>query len=533
MATITDKLIDVTMWIHDKIMGIEHAPVDTGDGQVNIPHLTTRGIDTRDGGKANVIEIPTEFSASSQQIAGMYPFCVGTASPLVGTPLGQNLLTGQVLTGDPVSYYLKGLISAPAGMMMALNGRGKSSLVIRQCLGIADAGFYIMGVGDTKPDLAGMVQELGGRVVRVGPKLDTVNPLDAGPIWDKLPELVEYDRVHGTHHSEEVQEAVKMRRIGALQSLFRLSGEEKAQAVANDSSLLALAIDEATARCLAEQPPRQPLIEDVKDAVLMATPAMMSIAMTSSQDEYLEAAKPLIQALNIFGTNGPFGDVFAKQTSAPVRVGEHIDFDISAVRNMGNRNLLAAVQLACWSYGQAVIWAAHRLAELGLIEQHNYYLVLDEAWQFLSIDPQMIRYLNEYSRLNRTIGAAQMIVFHTPKDLNLSDPELSDITKGLLERSPFKVYGALVERDMPLLDEIVPLTKKEQATLVSWAPDGAMDPVTGRVSPPPGRGKFMLKALDGTGIPFQVRLTETEKRIHDTNAAWARAMDISQGSERL
>ena len=210
-----------------------------------------------------------------------------------------------------------------------------------------------------------------------------------------------------------------------MESLFRLSGEKKAQAVAGDSSLLSIAVREASEAAMQENPPRQPVISDVKNAVAKGSPAMRASQMAEDYEEYLKVAKPLILALNIFDSEGPFGDTFSRQTTKSIQLGNHLSFDISAVRNMGSKNMLAAVQLACWAYSQSLVYAAHRLAEIGLMPQDNYFMVLDEAWMFLSIDQQMIHYLNEYSRLNRTIGAGQQLVFHTPKDLQLENTKLA------------------------------------------------------------------------------------------------------------
>ena len=296
---------------------------------------------------------------------------------------------------------------------------------------------------------------------------------------------------------------------------------------------MSIAVREASEAAMQENTPRQPVIADVKEAVLKGSPAMRASQMTETDEEYFQVARPLILALNIFDAQGPFGDTFSRQTTKSIQLGNHLSFDISAVRNMGSKNMLAAVQLACWAYSQALVYAAHRLAEIGLMPQDNYFMVLDEAWMFLSIDQQMVHYLNEYSRLNRTIGAGQQLVFHTPKDLQLENTKLQGIAEGLLERSPFKIYGALAANDMELLDKVAPLTVKEKKRLISWTPDGGVDETTGKVLPPVGRGKFMMKALAGTGIPFEVHLTEIEKQIHDTNAAWAQAMEVSQGAGRV
>ncbi len=39
-------------------------------------------------------------------------------------------------------------------------------------------------------------------------------------------------------------------------------------------------------------------------------------------------------------------------------------------------------------------------------------------------------------------------------------------------------------------------------------------------SPPPGRGKFLIKVGGRPGIPLQVQLTAAEAGINDTNRLW-------------
>jgi hypothetical protein len=106
-----------------------------------------------------------------------------------------------------------------------------------------------------------------------------------------------------------------------------------------------------------------------------------------------------------------------------------------------------------------------------------------------------------------------------------SDDRLSGVAQGFLDRSPMKFYAGLVEHDMDALSQIVPMSEREKQQLVDWSPEGVMDPNTNTATPPVGRGKFLMKAGQGPGVPFQVRLTAVEHRIHDTNEAWREAID--------
>ncbi|BBE24330.1 hypothetical protein MN0502_32130 [Arthrobacter sp. MN05-02] len=59
--------------------------------------------------------------------------------------------------------------------------------------------------------------------------------------------------------------------------------------------------------------------------------------------------------------------------------------------------------------------------------------------------------------------------------------------------------------------------------LVGRSAEGSINPNTNQVSPPPGRGRFMLKTGSERGVPFRVNLTAGEHRAHNTNKVWAAA----------
>ena len=57
---------------------------------VSLPQLTAKGMDVTDGGLSSWVEAPPEFTATSNQTAGLWPFAVGTSSPPVGAVLGRR-----------------------------------------------------------------------------------------------------------------------------------------------------------------------------------------------------------------------------------------------------------------------------------------------------------------------------------------------------------------------------------------------------------------------------------------------------------
>ncbi len=199
--------------------------------------------------------------------------------------------------------------------------------------------------------------------------------------------------------------------------------------------------------------------------------------------KYFELTEILQRGLNALGADGPFGDVFCRETTEPMRLDRSVSFDVSAIDEANDR-LRVAVQLVCWSYGQAGASALKDLADEGLIPERHHLMIMDELWQVLSADEQLVHRVNALTKLNRTKGLGQMLVTHSMKDLQLSTPELTAIAQGFLERSSVKVFGGLARNEMTSLTIVVPLSQKEQGLLVALSAEGGVDPKTNETLPP-------------------------------------------------
>lgn len=518
--SLVDKLID----------GVAFGWGKNKDGQQNemlearekkVPTLTKYGYERPEGGACGWVEAPVEYQATSRQTAGLWPFCGAASSPLVGAPLGRNTINGQITCGDPISLYIKGIVSAPSGFIMALNGRGKSTIAVRWALALIDAGFLILVLGDLKPDYAGVVKETGGQVLTVAPGLSAINPLDAGPAWALLGQLP--PKMQAAQRSE-----IHNRRLNTLRGLVELALGDVLTEKKNEGTVLSMAIRHASDKAEAED--RQPLVSDVQDVLRDPPRDIIDMLVFDPElDEntrnrkYFELTETLQRGLNSLGPEGPFGDVFCRETSEPMRLDRSVSFDVSAI-DEANGTLRAAVQLVCWSYGQAGASALKDLASEGLIPERHHLMIMDELWQVLSADEQLVHRVNALTKLNRTKGLGQVLITHSMKDLQLSTPALTSIATGFLERSSVKVFGGLARNEMTDLTQVVPMSQKEQDLLVSLSAEGGVDPKTNRTLPPPGRGRFLLKLGETTGSPFYMNLTRKERQIHDTNEAWANSM---------
>ena len=119
--------------------------------------------------------------ARAVQVCGLWPFATGTGTPMIGVPLGRNLLSGATLCADPISWFQDAhLISNPSVFVLGRPGLGKSSLLRRMALGLAAFGVMPIVTGDLKPDYVDLVAALGGQVIRLGRGRGYLNVLDPG-----------------------------------------------------------------------------------------------------------------------------------------------------------------------------------------------------------------------------------------------------------------------------------------------------------------------------------------------------------------
>lgn len=493
----------------------------TGNGPATkvasrMPGLGARGIKGKTLGEHVYVEAPPEFEASSTQVCGFWPFSVGASTPLVGSVLGKHVYTGSPVCGDPMTLFKRGVVSSPSAFVLALNGRGKSSMVVRMLLGLIDAGDLVMVLGDLKPDYFGVITSTGGRVFEIGRGKGGINVLDPGPWAEHLHRLP-------AEKQAEIAAQIHGRRVNSLAGLIELILRDELSEERSEETVLSVAVEVAAEQAAARG--TQPLPADVLAVVSERHPRVRENLISTTDAEYDELTKRLRRGLNGLGPHGPFGDVFCRQMSERVPIDSSISFDVSGITSTDKR-LRAAAQLACWSYGQAVSSCAKTLAKEGLEPERHHMMVMDELWQILEAWDGSVYRINEITKINRTEGLGQIMITHSMKDLELSTSDRTKIARGFVERSSTLYLGGLARNEMPDLLSVKPFSQKEQDLLVSWSAEGSVNPTTGVPTPPLGRGKFLVKTGAQPGVPFTTgrTLTPAEKQIHDTNEAWAAAI---------
>ncbi len=470
--------------------------------------LTRRGYTGRGLGRASYVEAPPEWRATTVQACGLYPFAIGSGSPPIGTPLGRNLLTGQAVCFDPLTWFTRArLISNPSLGVLGLPGLGKSTMVRRLCLGAAASGAVPLVLGDLRPDYTELVRALGGQVVRLGRGQGSLNVLDAGGLDEAAATL-------GGAEGERLTEEAHGRRLNLLAALLTVVRGSRL----GDHELTILS---AGLRLLAGRFRGRPapLLADLI-ALLESRPAEVRAVALDRDDEtrYRDAVDPLMRSLGSL-TEGPLGAVFARPTTERLRLdASAVCVDVSSIA-AGDAQLQAAALLACWSAGFGAVEAANALADAQAGPQRRFLVVLDELWRVLRAGEGLVDRVDELSRLNRSQGVGQCLITHSLSDLAaLRSEEDRAKARGLFERCGAVIVGGLPRQELAALEGVLPFTAAEAQMVTSWS----TPPGWSAAAEPPGRGRFLLKVGQRPGVPFRTVLTDAEDEagVHDTNSRW-------------
>ena len=482
----------------------------------------SRGWGLRGTGETVVVQPALEWRGTSVQLCGLWPFSAGSGMPPIGTPLGTRLGTGATICADPMAWFTRQLTTTPSGFVLGRPAVGKSTLIRRMLTGMHHAGTIPLVLGDTKPDYVRLMGRLGGRMVAVGDvRTDAegnvttghINPLDLMGAHGPVAELPKEVRRWAVEHLMTQQSSVLRGLLEIANQGKPLSGEE--------ASLISAGL-----HLLQVGPDREPLpgpAPTVRDLLELFEapephPRLMAKVLARDKDEWDSATRTLRLLLMALLEDGQFGPVFDGPT-------EHLDltrpggFDMSEVDD-DDVALQAAVQLACWAYGTTTVALATKMADLGVGPRRHYMLVMDELWKMLRAADVLVYRVDKLTRINRELGVGQIMATHTMDDLRLSSEELTRVAWGFVERSAMVFLGGLVGREFGNLKDVFALSGPEQAYLTDWAEEGGMDPTTGQGTGPRGRGKFLLKLGKRPGIPIQLKLTEMERWVNDTNRRW-------------
>ena len=470
------------------------------------PRPGSRGWPGRGGGSSAYLQPADEWRATTVQACGLWPFASGTGSPMIGVPLGRNLLSGATLCCDPISWFQDAkLINNPSCFVLGLPAFGKSTLVRRMTLGLAGYGVVPLILGDLKPDYVDLVEALGGQVIRLGRARGYLNVLDPGEATAAAARLT------GTAREELIADARGRRHtmVSALITIVRNAPPDDREETFLDRAL----------QVLDERHDAIPVLSDLVQVLDDAPDIVREVALDRGNiDRYHDLIENLLVSLKGMQGSGRVGEIFSQQTTTPMRRDVPVVFDVSSIPNT-ELHLQGAALMACWSAGFGAVNVAHALADAGKEPPRNYWIVLDEVWR--SLRAGLVDNMDGVTRLNRNEGVGQAMITHTMSDLEaLSREEDRMKARGFVERAGMVLCGALPPSEFAMLRRVTGYSDAEQQMVAGWTNPPAWDSGSGADVVPPGRGNFLVKVGGRPGIPFRVVLTDAERGLHDTNKRW-------------
>lgn len=552
------------------IAAAEHARTDTSDRQVH--RLDEKGFLGPGGGRMSTVMPPVEYRGTNVQLAGIFPWIVGANAPMLGTPLGVHLATGAPVCFDPLSAKEAKAISAPACMIIALNGFGKSTLLRRIALGDIAAGVRVLWPGDVKPDGRKLTEAVDGQVTEVGyGGIGRINLLDPGPIGAAIDELgrhidtlsvrLQFEQDPQIHAAIEAEIAdQKLRRQQTQYALYarmeNITGAEceivrgkkledfEKTVLASGIRLLYTPTSDGGAGHSADNPA---ILEDLIKFLVSNNTELMEDAVVPDHDAYLAAIQGLRRTLRAM-IKGRYGEVFNGQSTVRLDVNKpSMCLDMSSVPE-DDTLMRAAVLLAGWNEAFATIEAAHVLADAGLGPNLAFHVLMDELWQVLQLGEMMTQRIDAVQRLQRAKGVAITFVTHSIEDLEKAG------ALELFARCRARIIGPVPSIEITRLEKYMGFSLTEKSMLTNWSNaadlnspidqksarireaakrirealrkakgDDATETDAETVAEPvaSGTGQFLLKLGEGIrpGSPFKVIVSAAERKsgIHKTD----------------
>lgn len=481
-------------------------------GVVRPRRTPARGWFGRGAGRAVFVQPAGEWRGTSVQVCGLWPFAVGAGTPMVGVPLGRNLVTGATLCCDPIGWFTRAaLISNPSAFVLAKPGLGKSTLVRRMATGLSGFGVIPLVLGDLRPDYVDLIRQLGGQVITLGRARGHLNILDPGQASAAAARLRAAG--HASLAARVVADAAgrRLSMVAALVTILR--GAPPAE---REERILHRAL-----RVLDDRHQGVPILADLLQVIRDGPGEVRAVALDRGDDgRYQAITEDLEGSLISLCGAGRLGAMFAAPTEQPMRRDRPVVFDISGI-DESEVDLRAAALLACWSAGFGTVDVASALADAGVEPRRHYLVVMDELWQALRAGSGLVDRVDALTRLNRKHGVGQVMISHTMSDL-AAVPDAADRAKalGFVERSGMVICGGLPAREIPMLTGAIALTRAERDLLAGWCDPPSWDPIAGAEADPPGRGNFLVKVGGRPGIPIHVDLTAAEAAASDTNRLW-------------
>lgn len=341
----------------------------------------------------------TPHRATSEVLAGAYPFLAEEGLGARGALIGQDAWSGTAFCYDPWELYRQGVLTNPNIFLAGQIGRGKSALAKSLATRYIAFGRRVYVPGDPKGEWSALTETLGGQVVQLGiGQPARLNPLDPGPRPAGVPE-------------QTWQAQLTQRRLSLLAALSESTLNrplEPTERTALDAALDATCRDAAT-----------PILPQVVDH--LHNPVTSHVGSSTAQlaadgRQVAHALARLVRGDLAGLFDGPSTIRF--DPSLPI-----LSLDLSHIT--GSDQLLGLV-MACTS-----TWMEASLADPAA---GHRLVVYDEAWRLLA-QPSLLARMQAHWKLSRAWGLANLLILHRLSDLEAvgdMGTQIRGLAQGLL-----------------------------------------------------------------------------------------------------
>ena len=380
------------------------AQVRDREGEAEVPaerpaYLPAEGDHGPEAGRSlRRMRIPAH-RATSDVVAGAYPFLAEAGLGSEGVYIGQDAWSGGGFCFDPWVLYGNGVLTNPNCLLAGVVGKGKSFLAKSMATRSIAVGRRVYVPGDPKGEWTAVAEAVGGASIQLGGGTrHRLNPLDPGPRGSLLDD-------------QAWQREVAQRRRVLLGSLSESALGRPLRAV--EHTALDAALQSAVS---SSGTPTLPMVVDAMLTPRVGLPGATVQELARDGREVGHALRRLVSGDLAGLFDGP--STVTLDPSLPM-----VTLDLSRVH--GSDQLMAML-MTC-----ASAWMESALADPGGGQR---WVIYDEAWRLMR-QPALLARMQSQWKLSRGLGIANLLIVHRLSDLDAvgdAGSEARALARGLL-----------------------------------------------------------------------------------------------------
>ncbi|WP_404385294.1 ATP-binding protein [Knoellia locipacati] len=337
--------------------------------------------------------------ATSDVVAGAYPFLAEAGLGSEGVYIGQDAWSGGGFCFDPWVLYGNGVLTNPNCLLAGVVGKGKSFLAKSMATRSIAVGRRVYVPGDPKGEWTAVAEAVGGVSIQLGSGTQhRLNPLDPGPRGSLLDE------------GAWAREVAQRRRVlvGSLAESALGRPLRAVEHTALDAALTSAVSSSGT--------PTLPMVVDAMLTPMVGLPGATVEELARDGREVGHALRRLVSGDLAGLFDGP--STVTLDPSLPM-----VTLDLSRVH--GSDQLMAML-MTC-----ASAWMESALADPAGGQR---WVIYDEAWRLMR-QPALLARMQSQWKLSRGLGIANLLVVHRLSDLDAvgnAGSEARALARGLL-----------------------------------------------------------------------------------------------------